>query len=344
MRVCIFSKTFHPVIGGLERCSEILAVELNKHKGVDVTVLTDSVSHQFKKTVNSFNIVRDKSFFIRYLTFRQSDVILFMNVSLKGYIPALLSGRKIVLSHHGVYIANSSVGIPLEFMKRMISKFYINICCSKFVSHKIYGKKIVIKNPYDDILFKSNNLSQKDRDFVFCGRLIREKGCHIAIRAFSKIIHDFPDAKLSIIGNGVEYGALKLEAIKLGIDKKNIYFLGEMAGAKLVAELNRHHCLLVPSLWEEPFGIVALEGLACCSAVIVSRRGGLPEAVGKVGIVVEPTEMDFYIAMARIYADSMIGKLHNASRFRSISQHLDNHLAKKVAGKYLQVLKLALRI
>ena len=48
----------------------------------------------------------------------------------------------------------------------------------------------------------------------------------------------------------------------------------------LVNQLNQSEILVVPSLWSEPFGIVALEGLACGCALLASDAGGLPDAVG----------------------------------------------------------------
>jgi glycosyltransferase involved in cell wall biosynthesis len=48
--------------------------------------------------------------------------------------------------------------------------------------------------------------------------------------------------------------------------------------------LNQHQILVVPSKYDEPFGVVALEGIACGCAVIGSNGGGLPEAIGPSGI------------------------------------------------------------
>ena len=66
---------------------------------------------------------------------------------------------------------------------------------------------------------------------------------------------------------------------------KNIEFIDIKKGQELVEELNKHKLLVIPSSWPEPFGIVALEGMACGCLVVASNNGGLPEAIDNFGIL-----------------------------------------------------------
>src|SRR5689334_13350053 len=61
---------------------------------------------------------------------------------------------------------------------------------------------------------------------------------------------------------------------------------GIKSGSDLARYLARHRVMAVPSRCEEGFGIVALEGIACGCVVVGTNLGGLPEAIGPVGIVV----------------------------------------------------------
>ena len=87
-------------------------------------------------------------------------------------------------------------------------------------------------------------------------------------------------------------------AKEMGISRASLYsyFKNKEEGTpansqiqKLQNKLTEHLCMVIPSIWEEPFGIVALEGIASCDVVISSNRGGLPEAVGSCGYLVDPT-------------------------------------------------------
>ncbi|MEO5717988.1 MAG: glycosyltransferase family 4 protein, partial [Chthoniobacterales bacterium] len=70
---------------------------------------------------------------------------------------------------------------------------------------------------------------------------------------------------------------------KLGLDEQ-VTFRGAKGGEELRALLRQHKILAVPSRYDEPFGIVALEGIACGCVVVGSEGGGLPEAIGPCGL------------------------------------------------------------
>ena len=89
---------------------------------------------------------------------------------------------------------------------------------------------------------------------------------------------------VTIIGAGPEEQNLRRLTHELGLDRQ-VTFAGEKSGALLADLLNRHRILVVPSRWAEPFGVVALEGIACGCVVIGSENGGLKEAIGPCGLV-----------------------------------------------------------
>ncbi len=108
----------------------------------------------------------------------------------------------------------------------------------------------------------------------------------------------------------------------------------------LVPLLNRHQLLAIPSRWEEPFGVVALEAMACGCMPVAADAGGLPEAVGDAGML-------FANGNAAALADS-IGTLLNdpalieALRGRAAA-HLARHRPGVVAEQYLAVFEEALQ-
>lgn len=79
--------------------------------------------------------------------------------------------------------------------------------------------------------------------------------------------------------------------------------------------------LIAPSRWEEGFGMVALEAGSCGIPVIASRRGGLPEAVGNGGLLID----DYQNVDAWVTA--IEGVLGNTARYQDLSQRARRHAA-----------------
>jgi glycosyltransferase involved in cell wall biosynthesis len=334
MKVCIFSRSFYPAVGGIEQIAKTLAYEFYS-MSCDVEVVTDTKVLTDKNDEFPFKVTRTSKFMDRYAAFRRADVVLFMNFTLTGVPVAIMACRKIVVSHHGIYNSRFSLKIRLlEFAKRQLSRFYPSISVSHFVARNIPGKSVVIPNAYDENLFKFTP-SARVRDFVFCGRLVSDKGADVLIDAFAVVLKEISTATLTIIGDGPELSSLrdKSRALNCSI---NIEFTGTLCGQQLVNKLRQHSCMVVPSLWNEPFGIVALEGVASCDTVISSNRGGLPEATGECGILVDPTVPELANAMIAVLESKRNKVLINDQpALENRAAHLAKHSPKHVAKMYL---------
>lgn len=135
----------------------------------------------------------------------------------------------------------------------------------------------------------------------------------------------------TIVGDGPERENLDKLAHKLGIVGQ-VRFTGPLQGARLVAELNRHRIMAVPSSYAEPFGIVALEGLACGCVPVASVRGGLVDAIGPHGLTFENgNSADLAARLATLLTDDGLQERLLADRER----HLGQHTARAVAERYI---------
>jgi len=338
MKICIFSRPFHPAVGGLEQIAKTLAIEFVS-LGCHVEVVTDTESRDQKDDDFPFKITRTILFKERYFAFRRADIVLFMNFTYAGIPAALLSRRFIALSHHSNYDSSKSLKVKLiELSKRQLSLFFINISVSQFVKKSLPGNSFIAPNAYDDNMFKYISLN-REKDFVFCGRLVSDKGANILLDAFAHIVEKFPFARLTIIGDGPEKLALQTQSKLLKIDR-NADFTGVLRGENLVKKLNEHACMVIPSLWDEPFGIVALEGIASCDTIISSNRGGLPEAVGICGILIDPTVEKLVEAMSNVLTARIKGiRLPGQPTAEERTIHLAKHSPRRVAQEYLKILK-----
>jgi glycosyltransferase involved in cell wall biosynthesis len=122
--------------------------------------------------------------------------------------------------------------------------------------------------------------------------------------------------------------------------QSQVEFAGPQHGEQLAKLLQQHQVLVVPSFWQEPFGIVALEGIACGCVIVGSAGGGLAEAIGPCGLTFPNGDAGALAkAMAKLLADS-------GERGR-LRQHAPQHLARftprHVAGVYLESMEKALR-
>ncbi len=124
---------------------------------------------------------------------------------------------------------------------------------------------------------------------AFAGRLVAAKGAAVLLEAFSMVLRRLPDARLLIAGDGPERERLRLLATELGLSS-HVTMLGHLRPEELDQQLGSAWVQVVPSLWEEGFGIVAAEAMMRGTAVLASRVGGLTEIVrhGDTGFLVGP--------------------------------------------------------
>ncbi|MBN2713907.1 MAG: glycosyltransferase family 4 protein [Planctomycetes bacterium] len=140
----------------------------------------------------------------------------------------------------------------------------------------------------------------------FSGRIHPTKGLEVLFKAFAIIKQKCTSrVHLSIFGKGnVAYEKeLKEMADRLGLSEM-IRWHGALPRAKLLEKYKTLDLLAIPSTWEEPFGLVAIEALAAGVPVVAAARGGLREIVNdKVGWLVEPEAETFAAAIAEAITD-----------------------------------------
>jgi glycosyltransferase involved in cell wall biosynthesis len=128
---------------------------------------------------------------------------------------------------------------------------------------------------------------------LFAGRLVREKGLHVLLEAFRQVLERVPSARLDVAGAGPEAEQAQKMAEEAGLGG-HVKFHGWLAGDALERLYARAWVLAVPSVWEEPLGLVAVEAAARGIAAVVSDTGGLGETVihGETGFRVKPGDPD----------------------------------------------------
>lgn len=330
MKILIYSPAFLPLTGGLENMAHMLAFEFsNKGHEVTVTTLTNKGLHNDHQS--GYRIIRNPSLKLYWECYINCDLILFVNISLKGIWPLFLKRKPVFVSHQITYFNRDGSLNNLEKVKRYLTKFMKNISCSYYVKSTLpYQTGEVIHNAYDHKRFKNYHL-ERSKKLLFVGRLVSDKGVDTLFKALHLLkMNDQLCPELSIIGDGPELINLHKLSRQLGIENQ-ITFLGNLIGEVLVAELNNHQTMVVPSKWKEPFGLVALEGLACGCNLIVSAEGGLIEATGGfTKTFINGNEYSLYETLRSNLKEPQIAYSNE------ISEHLKRHESVYIAEKYLE--------
>jgi glycogen(starch) synthase len=123
---------------------------------------------------------------------------------------------------------------------------------------------------------------------VCAGRIVEDKGFDVALKAFRLFLDRHPNARMTIAGDGPKRRDLEILAADLGISD-SVTFAGWIDRVDIPAMMNTSTMVLMPSRWEEPFGLVALQAAQVGRPVVATQVGGLPEVVidGETGILVE---------------------------------------------------------
>ena len=314
---------------------EILAEEFTAagHRVKVVTQIATEVERN-----RDYEVVRLPSLKSCVQLLRWSDVCLCANVSLRG-LPAMMIARTpVVVSHQGTYDLPGHFSILSEF-KKTVTRFSKNICCSQAVQAHIPGRSVVIPNTYRRDVFKEYSDVIKDLDIIFVGRLVSDKGVSDLIEAMGELGRAGFRPRLSIVGDGPERPAILTRIGELDLGPQ-VTFTGVKTGSDLARFVARHRVMAVPSRWAEPFGIVALEGIACGCAIVGTALGGLPEAIGPCGITVPNGDTS---AMGRGLRSLLEDDSLRADYRSCAPVHLARHSRSEVARSYLRVLGSAAR-
>ena len=180
-----------------------------------------------------------------------------------------------------------------ERRKRAMAGFRKLVVISEFmkgrlVANGIPAEKVEVRPP----VIRTGETGAEDVtsgrkiDLLFAGQLIRGKGVHLLLEAMAKMKSH---RTLDIVGTGNMEGELKLLAERLGL-KGRVRFNGFQDSPQ--EWMRRAACVVVPSFWQEPYGLVAAEAVALGRPVVAFAIGGLPEACQGKATLVPPGDID----------------------------------------------------
>lgn len=174
--------------------------------------------------------------------------------------------------------------------------------------------------------------------FVYVGRLVKEKGLVLLLRAAKRLADEGHRFRLSFIGEGPEREPLEREASRLSLEG-HVSFSGALEGRELEEALAGVGALVMPSTWEETAGLAAIEHMMRGGVVVAADIGGLGEVVGEGGIrFAAGDESALAAALRKVLEDPGAGvELGRRARQRAVERFSRRRMVDDYAALYESV-------
>ncbi|WP_225871039.1 glycosyltransferase family 4 protein [Pedobacter frigiditerrae] len=330
LRIAVIADPFIPVpplnYGGIERIIDFLVTGLTE-KGHELVLLAHPESKVICKHLsygdqNSIfkhlkNIVK-----VNQLKAYQPDIIHSFG-RLAYLLPFLQSSTPKIMS----YQREPTISQIKKAMKLVKKNTLTFTGCSAYISKQIgpYAPSFPIFNGVDLKLYDFQNEVAPDAPLIFLGRIEPIKGTHIAIEVAKKT-----NRKLIIAGNiPYEYQSYFDNIIQPSLNDQ-ITYVGAVNDLQKNELLGKAAAFLMPIEWNEPFGIVMAEAMACGTPVIGFNRGSVPEVINeKIGFIC--SNLNDMI--------SAISQLKNINRAQ-VREHCElNFGSDVIVNKYIDLYK-----
>lgn len=309
-----------------------LASLVNHYYYIDTTSLWARIKrfiylHTSYKQNNSFNNHYIEFYFEQvYKHLRKShyDIIILENRPSYALKLKNITNAKLVYHLH-----NEKLTVSTPSYQEIYDAASLIICVSDYISKSVKSinthdtKCVTVHNGIDLPAFASpayiarKNIGLCDDDFViiYSGRINPEKGIMELIEAISRMTN-YHNIKLLVIGSSffgnatIEDDFMKELRKKTEHIKDQIQFTGYIPYKDVPAYLKLADIAIVPSMWEEAFGLTVLEAMAAGLPLITTRSGGIPEICEDVAIIVDRSQIidNIVHGIEQLYNDPALRK------------------------------------
>ena len=217
---------------------------------------------------------------------------------------------------------NLKGSVSINERKRLLEICYKIYFVSTWVEEKFFNG--LDKNFYTNFrtLYPSinriNKFPKKDKLIIFSGKLNTAKGFDKFALAVSKILDNFKDWKSIAIGDEPRE--------KYSFKHKRLDFTGWISQDDVLKLYNKSSITVAPSLWEEPFGRSSLEAGSRGNAVIISKRGGLPETINNPIFLKDVTSNNIYQEISKLILNPKLLRKRQIDNFNKPIHLIKNNI------------------
>ncbi|PSP24613.1 MAG: glycosyltransferase family 1 protein [Cyanobacteria bacterium SW_4_48_29] len=279
---------------------------------------------------------------------QQCDLVHVLNFS--QFVPIIRAFNpniKIVLNMRCEWLTQ----LDYAMTERRLCQVNLVLSCSDYITKEISGRfpqfASLCKTVHNGVdihrFIGNNNHSAQEnsaKKILFVGRVSPEKGVHVLLEAFQKVVEQYPETQLELVGSkaAVNYEfVVGLSNDPKVLDLASFYrddwlnhlshmqehssvanqvsFTGSVPHSQLVNYYQNTDIFVFPSVWNEPFGVPLIEAMATGVPVIATQSGAFPEIVeeGKTGLLVERGD-------ASALADAILRLLQNEDLRKSMGE------------------------
>lgn len=260
----------------------------------------------------------------------QGDVVYVHNRPQYAAVLALLAeerGIHVVLHMHNSHLIKSNEG-QLEALRKTPIVF-----CSEFLRREAntalpnhFESTWVVYNGADGAKFYP--VARSNTSFptvIFTGRLQPYKGVHVLLKAMRILEKWGINAKCLVVG-GARFGSVedtRYTRRLLRLIPENTELLGYKSGESFAELLRSADIFCSPSIWNDPFPLAPLEGMASGLPVVASNVGGIPEALAYGGgVLVPPDDAEaLAVALGRLVEDAVYREDTGRQAYASFNCH-----------------------